>query len=47
MKKVCAKKVPKNFTTEQKTNWRDVFLDLLYRLEREPEFFSRIITGDE
>jgi len=39
--------VPKNLTTEQKANRRDVCLDLLDRLEREPEFFSRVITGDE
>ena len=39
--------VPKNFTTEQKASWRDVCLDLLDRLEREPEFFSRVITADE
>jgi len=44
---MCAKMVPKNLTTKQKANWRDVCLDLLDRLEREPEFFSRIITGDE
>ena len=31
--------------TEQKANWRDVCLDLLDHLEREPEFFSRVITG--
>ena len=47
MRKVCAKMVPKKLTTEQKANRRDVFLDLLDRLEREPEFFSRVITGDE
>ena len=29
MRKVCAKIVPKNFTTEQKANRRDVCLDLL------------------
>ena len=29
MRKVCAKMVPKNLTTEQKANWRDVCLDLL------------------
>jgi len=46
MRKVCAKTVPKNHTTEQKANWRDVCVDLLYHLEREPEFFSRVITGD-
>ena len=45
MRKVCAKMVPKNLTTEQKANRRD--LDLLDRLERGPEFFSRVITGDE
>ena len=28
--------VPKNLTTEQKANRRDVYLDLLDRLEREP-----------
>ena len=39
--------VPKNLTTEQKANRRDVCLDLLDRLERKPEFFSRVITGDE
>jgi hypothetical protein len=32
--------VPKNLMTEQKANQRDVFLDLLYRLEKEPDFFS-------
>jgi len=47
MRKVCAKTVPKNLTTEQKANQRDVCLDLLDRPEREPEFFSRVITGDE
>jgi len=47
MRKACAKIVPKNLTTEQKANRRDVCLDLLDRLEREPELFSRVITGDE
>ena len=46
MRKVFAKMVPKNLTTEQKNNRRDVCLDLLDRLENEPEFFSRVITGD-
>ena len=46
MKTMCAKMVPKNLTTEQKASWRDVCLDLLDRLERKPEFFSRIITGN-
>jgi len=47
MRKVCAKMVPKNLTTEQKANRKDVCLDLLDHLEREPEFFSHVITGDE
>jgi len=47
MRKVCAKMVPKNLTTQQKANRRDVCLDLLDHLERKPEFFNRIITGDE
>ena len=47
MRKVCAKMVPKNLMTEQKANGRDVCLDLLDRFEREPEFFSCVITGDE
>ena len=47
MRKVCAKMVPKNLTTEQKANWRDVCLDLLDCLERQPEFFSRVIIGNE
>jgi len=45
MRKLCAKMVPKNLTTEQNANWRDVCFDLLDQLEREPEFFSRVITG--
>ena len=41
MRKVCAKMVPKNLTTEHKVSRRDVCLDLLDRLEREPEFLLR------
>jgi len=47
VRKVCAKMVSKNLTTEQKANRRDVCLDILDHLEREPEFFSHVITGDE
>jgi len=46
-RKVCAKMVPKKLATEQKASRMDVCLDLLDRLEREQEFFSRVITGDE
>ena len=44
---MCAKTVSKNFATEQKAIRRDMCLDLLDHLEREPDFFSRVITGDE
>ena len=47
MRKACAKTVPKKLATEQKANRRDVCLDLLVRLEREPGFFSHVITGDK
>ena len=47
MRKVCAKMVPKNLTTEQKANRRVECHALLDCLEREPEFFSRVIPGDE
>ena len=47
MRKACTKMVPKNLKTDQKANRRDVCLDLLDCLERKPEFFSRVITGDE
>ena len=47
MRKVWAQTVPKNLTTEQKANRRYVCLDLLDCLEGEPEFFSRVMTGDE
>ena len=44
MRKVCAKMVQKNLTTEQKAIRKDFFfLDLLDSLE----FFSRVITDDE
>jgi len=42
MRKMCAKMVPKKLTTEQKAGRRDVCLDLLDRLEREPEYFTLI-----
>ena len=47
MRKVWVKMVSKKVTTEQKANQGNVCLDLLDRLEREPEFFSCVITGDE
>ena len=47
MRNECTKMVPKNLTTEQKANRRVECHALLDCLEREPEFFSRVIPGDE
>lgn len=47
MRKVCAKMVPKNLTIEQKDNQKNMCLDLLDRIENDPNFLSRVITGDE
>ena len=47
MRKFCTKMVPKTLTIEHKANRMDVCLDVLDCLEREPEFFSRFITGGE
>ena len=44
MRKLCAKMVPKNLTTEQKANWRDVCLDLLDRLERGSQNSSFLLS---
>ena len=47
MRKECVEMVQNNLKTEQKASRGDVCLDLLDRLEREAEFFSCVITGDE
>lgn len=47
MRKVCAKLVPKNLTTEQKDNRKNVCVDLLERIANDQEFFNCVITGDE
>ena len=47
MRNGCTKMVPKNLTTEQKANRRVECHAILDCLEREPEFFSRVIPGDE
>ena len=46
MRKICAKLVPKNLS-EQKTNRLKICQDLLGRLEIEPNFLHKVITGDE
>jgi predicted transcriptional regulator len=47
MRKVCAKLVPKNLSSEQKEHRQFVCRDLLDRLVTEPNFMTRVITGDE
>ena len=47
MWKICAKLVPKNLCVEQKVNWLEICHDLPRRLEIEPDFLDKVITGDE
>ena len=39
--------MPKNFSVEQKANRLKICQDLLGRLEIEPNFLYKVITGDE
>jgi len=45
MRKICAKLVPKNLSVEQNANQLEICQDLLGRLEIEPNFLHKIITG--
>ena len=45
--KVCALLVPKNLSVEQRANRLEICQDLLGRLEIEPNFLRKVITGDE
>jgi len=47
MQKICAKLVPKNLSAEQKANRLEICQDLMGRLEIEPRFLVKVITGDE
>ena len=47
LRKICPKVVPKNLPVEQKANRLEICQDLLGRLEIEPEFLDKVITGDE
>jgi predicted unusual protein kinase regulating ubiquinone biosynthesis (AarF/ABC1/UbiB family) len=47
MRKVCAKMVPKNLNDYQKARRNEVSAEMLERLESEPDFLIRVITGDE
>jgi hypothetical protein len=45
--KICAKLVPKKLSVEQKPKRLEICRDLLGRLEIEPDFLDKVITGDE
>jgi len=47
MRKICAKLELKNVSVEQKANRMEICQDLLGRLEIEPNFLDKVITGDE
>ena len=47
MWKICAKLVLKNLSVEQKANRLEICQDLLGRLEIEPNFLHKVITGYE
>ena len=47
MRKVCAKMVPKLLSDEQKERRKELCLDLLQRIENEPDLLNAIIICDE
>ena len=47
MRKVCAKMVPKVLSDEQKERRKELCLDLLQRIENEPDMLNSIIACDE
>ena len=47
MRKICAQLVLKNLSVEQKANQLEICQYLLGRLEIEPNFLYKVITGDE
>jgi hypothetical protein len=47
MRKMCARLVLKKLSVEQKANWSEICQDLLGRLEVEPDFLYKVLTGGE
>jgi hypothetical protein len=47
MRKVCARMVPKYSIDDQKGRRNEVSAEMLERLETEPDFLNRVLTGDE
>ncbi|XP_046396633.1 histone-lysine N-methyltransferase SETMAR-like [Ischnura elegans] len=47
MRKICAKLVPKVLTDDQKQRRMAVAQEMLERLQAEPNFLDKVVTGDE
>ena len=47
MRKISAKLVPKNLTVQQKDNRKDICIDIIERIEHEPDFLKKVFAGDE
>lgn len=47
MRKVCAKFVPRVLSNEQKVNRKQISQEILNCVQRNPNFFDNVITGDE
>jgi hypothetical protein len=47
MRKVRAEMFPKNLNDDQEARRNEVSAEMLERLDTEPEFVNRFITGDE
>ena len=47
MRNFCAKMVPKLLSEEQKERRKELCLDILQRIENEPDMLNSIITCDE
>ena len=47
MKRVAAKFIPRLLSEDQRANRLDVCLEMKDQLKTDPDFLSKIITGDE
>jgi hypothetical protein len=47
VRKLCAMMVPENFNDDQKARGIEVSAGMVERLETEPHFLNRVMTGEE
>jgi hypothetical protein len=47
MREVRAKMVPKDLNDEEKSGLKEISAEMFERLGNEPDFLTRVITGDE